>query len=93
MQATVAYPDLDERHRPYEPHGGALALWKARSRSVAIVGPAGTGKTRGVLELAYWRATEYPGSRHLFCRKTRASMTQSALVTWEGKVVPAQDPC
>lgn len=94
MVQAIAYPDseLDARHRPYEPFGGALELWLSESREVAIVGPAGTGKTRGVLELGYWRANEYPGSRHLFCRKTRASMTQSVLVTWESKVIPELDP-
>lgn len=59
-----------------------------RDDEILIEGPAGTGKTRGVLEKMHLALSKYPGSRGLICRKTRASMTQSVLVTFEEKVIP-----
>ncbi|HVZ41301.1 MAG TPA: phage terminase large subunit [Candidatus Kapabacteria bacterium] len=87
--ALNATPD----QRPYTPYGGALDLFDAREREVLIEGPAGTGKTRAVLEKIYLLATKHAGIRVLVCRKSRSSMTESVLVTWEEKVVPAGDPC
>ncbi len=55
-------------------------------------GPAGTGKTRAILEKILALAVKYPNSRHLIFRKTRASMTQSVLVTFEQKVLPLNSP-
>lgn len=76
----------------YEPHGAALELWKCKAPEILIEGPAGTGKTRGVLQKIVALADKYPRSRHLLCRKTRASMTQSVLVTLETKVFPEGHP-
>jgi phage terminase large subunit len=76
----------------YEPRGAALALWKSRAPEILIEGPAGTGKTRGVLQKIVALGDRYARSRHLLCRKTRASMTQSVLVTLEEKVLPAGHP-
>lgn len=73
--------------RAYGAIGAARQLWACRANEVLIEGPAGTGKTRAVLEKVYWLAHRWPGSRHLLLRQTRASMTQSVLVTWEDKVV------
>lgn len=72
----------------YEPRGAAKELWKSKAPEILIEGPAGTGKSRGILEKILALAVKYPGSRHLICRKTRASMTQSVLVTFEQKVLP-----
>ncbi|MBS1914611.1 MAG: phage terminase large subunit [Bacteroidetes bacterium] len=68
-------------------------MFGAHEREVLIEGPAGTGKTRAVLEKIYLLATKYPGIRVLVCRKSRTSMTESVLVTWEEKVIPAGHPC
>jgi phage terminase large subunit len=57
-----------------------------------LSGPAGTGKSRACLEVLHFNATEYPGYRGLICRKTRESITESALVTFEEKVVPRDSP-
>ena len=73
----------------YTPYGGVLALWHSRASEVLLPGPAGTGKTRGVLEKVHLYLLKYPGTRALICRKTRASMTESVLVTFESKVVRA----
>jgi PBSX family phage terminase large subunit len=81
---------LDEeiKHRAYTPYGGARQLWGCRDDEVLMDGPAGTGKTRGILEKIHLCANKYPRSRHLICRKTRESMTESVLVTLEEKVLP-----
>ena len=55
-------------------------------------GPAGTGKTRTALEKLHFCAQKYPGMRGLIVRKTRESLTESALVTFEEKVLPAGSP-
>lgn len=52
-------------------------------------GPAGTGKSRALLEKLHLCASKYAGMRGLIVRKTRASLTESGLVTWEEKVLPA----
>jgi len=59
---------------------------------VVISGPAGTGKSRGCLEKMHYLAEKYPTMRALIVRKTRASLTESALVTFEDKVVPLHHP-
>lgn len=77
-----------EKSRTYTPVGGARELFRTRRRHVCIHGPAGTGKTRAVLEKLHLCMCKYPGSRGLIVRQTRKSMTESALVTYERKVMP-----
>ena len=70
----------------YTPYGGAKELWQCREDEILYDGPAGTGKTRAALEKCHLMAMKYPGARILLVRKTRASMSQSVLVTLEEKV-------
>ncbi len=72
----------------YRARGATRDLFYCRDSEVLLEGPAGTGKTRGVLEYVYWLCVTFPGIRVLFVRKTRASLTESVLVTWEQKVLP-----
>jgi hypothetical protein len=81
----------DPAARPYRARGALARAWADRSPEVVLEGPAGTGKTRLGLELLHRRANKYPGSRHLLCRKTRESLTESALVTFEQKVLSTAD--
>lgn len=74
----------------YCPYGGARSLWSTKAREVLYDGPAGTGKTRAAVEKAVLQAMKYPNARILFVRKTRASLTESVLVTLETHVVPDQ---
>lgn len=74
--------------KPYQPFGGAEDLFYCKGREILIEGPAGTGKSRAVLEKIHLCALKYPGIRVLLCRKTRKSMTESVLVTFEEKVLP-----
>jgi hypothetical protein len=91
--AATAAEWADPACRPYAPRGAARALMACRAREVLLSGPAGTGKTRAVLEKLHLAAEKYPGMRGLILRKTRESLTESALVTWEEKVVPRGHPC
>lgn len=52
-----------------------------------LVGAAGTGKTFGILLLLHLLALRRADLRVLVCRKTRESLTESVLVTYEQEVL------
>lgn len=81
-----------ESQRPFRPYGSAIELWKSTDKEVVLSGPAGTGKSRGCLEKIWYCAHKYPGARILIARKTRASLTESGLVTFEKHVIPEGHP-
>lgn len=91
MQTVNDISTIDPEQRYYRPYGGALELMYCKEPEILIEGPAGTGKTRAVLEKIHLVMQKYSGSRGLICRKTRASMTQSVLVTFEEKVLVKND--
>lgn len=76
----------------FRPCGAIRDLFFAREQEILLEGPAGCGKTRGVLEYVYWVCVTFPGVRILLVRKTRASLTESGCVTWEQRVLP-DDAC
>ncbi len=86
--AVAAPLEYGERSRVYQPYGASLDLFYSRAPEVLLSGPAGTGKSRGCLEKLHYLAETYPGMRGLILRKTRASLTESALFTYEEKVLP-----
>lgn len=88
----TATPDITDANRLYRPQGAALDLFYCRKPEVLIEGPAGTGKTRAVLEKVGIVCDKYPGARVLLVRKTRESMTHSVLETWESQVLPPGHP-
>lgn len=59
---------------------------------LVLEGPAGTGKTRGLGHVIHWAMITYPKLRVAVCRKTRASLTETFLKTWEEDVLPEDDP-
>lgn len=72
-------------------HGHASELFTSTDEEIILTGPAGTGKSRTILEYINYKATEYPGARMLMVRKTRRSLTESGMVTFQQKVLhPAQ---
>jgi PBSX family phage terminase large subunit len=77
-----------KENRPYQAIGGALAAWRTGKRECLLAGPAGTGKSRAILQKLHFCAQKYPGMRAIICRKTRKSISQSAMVTYEKKVLP-----
>lgn len=80
--------DLQSAQRPYKRYGAAITAWRSRRREVVLAGPAGTGKSRVCLEKLHYCADKYAGMRGLIVRKTRKSITQAAIVTYEQKVLP-----
>ena len=78
--ATQSNPD-----RVYR--GNNAELIRTRAPEVMLSGPAGTGKSLACLHKLHRCAQKYPGMRGLIVRKTRESLTQSALVTFEDKVM------
>jgi PBSX family phage terminase large subunit len=75
----------------YVRYGAASRLFRCTAPEVLLAGPAGTGKSRACLEWLHKQATQYPGMRGLILRKTRVSLTQSALVTFQEKVLHPLD--
>ena len=75
----------------YRPYGAAEKVWTCRDREILCDGPSRTGKTRGLLEKGLLAAMKYPGARILLIRKSRASMSETVLQTFEDHVLPS--PC
>ena len=67
-----------------------LANYREQKRvlEVLIEGPGGTGKSRGIGHVLFWLGFKFPGIRMLVVRKTRKSLTESFLQTWEDDCVP-----
>lgn len=63
-------------------------LFESRDRQVLIEGPAGTGKSRGVLEKIHQCCEQHPGLMVWIGRKTRRSMTDTILPLFEKHVLP-----
>lgn len=76
----------------YSPRGGCSQAIAGTGPEILISGPAGTGKSRAVLEKLHFIARHYPGSRCLIVRKTRESLTESALLTYEDHVLGPNHP-
>lgn len=71
--------------------GAARTLFSTEAPEVIVAGPAGTGKTRAVLEYAHLLASVRAGMRVLSLRKTFASLKGSTLVTFDEQVMPTLD--
>lgn len=84
--------DADPRQKMFRPYGNANKALYDKSPIVGICGPAGTGKSRLFIEKLHLIAEKYPGARILMARKTRESLTEAALVTYEDKVLPDGHP-
>jgi phage terminase large subunit len=74
---------------PYRFRGGARRLLHSQAREIVLSGPAGTGKTMACLSRLFYCCAHRPNVRCLIVRKTRESLNESALVTWEQQVLPA----
>jgi PBSX family phage terminase large subunit len=71
----------------YTPHGVLSDLFNYTGPELVLSGPAGTGKTLAILHKVNLVACMYPGTRALLVRKTQVSLSASALVTWQEKVI------
>lgn len=80
------------RASAYEARGASAVAMEATDPEVVVEGPAGTGKSRGCLEKVHWLCSQYPGIRVMIARKTRRSLTDSTMVTFERDVLPPDSP-
>ena len=71
----------------YTPRGSQAALFADRSPELLVSGPAGTGKSRACMEKLHLMALLNPGMRGMIVRKTFASLSSTAIVTWKQHVL------
>lgn len=69
--------------RVYRAFGGAAKLFACRAPEILYDGPRGNGKSRAAAEYIVAYMKRYQGCRILILRKTRASLSQTFLVTFE----------
>ena len=70
------------RRHKFAPRGTARMIFSDRSPELLVSGPAGTGKSRALLEKLHLQMMKYPGARGLLTRKVAASLTTTAIVTY-----------
>jgi len=88
QQQAQAKPPTNAKFFDYKPRGAMRTLFGMHDREIILDGPAGTGKSRGCLEKVNMVCEKYSGARCCMVRKTRKSLTQSGMVTFEQRVLP-----
>lgn len=75
-------------------YGGAREFWRYKGHEVLLEGAFETGKTVAALSKLHALLCKYPNARALMVRETYKSLVQSAIVTYEKKVLPfpPEDP-
>lgn len=76
----------------YGPRGSQARALFNEDPELLISGPAGTGKSRSGLEKLVYCVQRFRRSRALILRKTRESLTESALLTLERDVLGLNHP-
>jgi PBSX family phage terminase large subunit len=71
----------------FRARGAALEAMNSRAPELLLSGPAGTGKSRAILEKLHLICLLNPKVRVLMVRRTLESLKTSALVTWERDVI------
>ena len=87
----AALASLHEAQRPYQPFGSAEEIFYSKDRILVASGPAGTGKSRAILEKLHYLLCKYERLRVLIVRATRRALTESALYTFEEHVLADGD--
>ncbi len=72
----------------FEARGANLEALKSKALKIVLAGPAGTGKTRVLLEKAHQLCLRTPGVKCLIVRQTLVSLTASGVQTYEQDVAP-----
>ncbi len=67
----------------FRPYGTARRAFTCQDPEVLLSGPAGTGKSRALMEKLHLLMLKYPGARGLIVRKTATSLTSTALATFK----------
>jgi phage terminase large subunit len=74
-----------------ELRGAVLELARCSDIEVGIDGPAGTGKTFGVLYFLHLLLLKYPGARILVARKHNTDLAGSAMATFRDNVLDERE--
>jgi Phage terminase large subunit len=90
--ATVVGDPLAGHDPRYDLWGANADAYASRQPEILSAGPAGSGKSLSHLVRIYWACRHNPLARCLILRKTRESLTESVLVTWERDVLGAAHP-
>lgn len=75
----------------YQAFGAAKTLFSTKDDEVLLAGPAGTGKSLAALHKLHLAASKYKDSRMFMARKTRTSMTNSCMETFDRHVLKPPD--
>lgn len=78
----------------FQAYGAAAELWRYKGHEAILSGPYETGKTFSALQKLNALLCKYPFTRALMLRQTYASLVNSAVITYEQKVLayPPDDP-
>lgn len=87
----MARASKTDRVITYEPRGASRDLFHDHSDEILLAGPAGTGKSLSCLHKAHLMLSKYPMAKGFIARKTRTSMTNSCLQTFERHVLAPED--
>lgn len=85
-QAVIIQAGPDSRVG-FQCYGAAREFWRYQEPEVILSGPYETGKTIAALHKLNTLLSKYPNSRGLMVRKTYTSLVNSAVVTYENKVL------
>ncbi len=75
----------------YHPWGTARDLFHMHDSEILMAGPAGTGKSLACLHKCHLVLSKYPHAKAFMARKTRTSMTNSCLATFQNLVLKPPD--
>lgn len=74
-----------------EIRGAILELAKCHNAEVCIDGPAGTGKTFGILYYIHLLLLKYPGAKALIARKYAIDLAASVLATYQEQILDPRE--
>lgn len=88
MNAVVVIQAPEQAADGLKFYGGAREFWRYQGPEAILDGPYETGKTIAALSKLHLLLCKYANARGLMLRKTYKSLVQSAIVTYETKVLP-----
>ena len=84
----MTYAIIQDRKHGAKFYGPAREFWACKDIEVMLSGPFETGKTYAALSKLHALMCKYPNARGLMTRDTYADLINTAVVTYEKKVLP-----